>query len=442
MNLKDLFLGLQHVGLPTDRYEETISFYHRIGFETYDTEINGASRVCFLRLNDLILEVYECSACTQQTGAWDHIAINVCDIDAAFEYVTSEMPLQPTCVQKLPFFERGVRFFVITGPNGERVEFNQYFTDSGFSPNGMKLFERNAGGAPGNMLVAAARFGRSVAFLGKVGDDMHGRFLKEVLVSEGICTDGMLLDPSVFTTLAFVSLDEFGERTFSFARKPGADTCLRQEELSVELLHNCRVFHFGSISLTSDPVRSATLSALKTAKTAGAVISYDPNFRENLWPDTETARMMIRSVLQSVDFVKVSEEELEIVTGETDAEKACVFLHKKGITCVVVTLGEKGAYISLKGKGVCQSAGLNLGPIVDKTGAGDAFWGTFIAEFTEEKIPLSKLKLDDVRRYADCANIAAALSITRRGGIPSMPRREEIVGTILQMKGNKRLYEA
>ena len=107
-------------------YEETISFYHRIGFETYDTEINGASRVCFLRLNDLILEVYECSACTQQTGAWDHIAINVCDIDAAFEYVTSEMPLQPTCVQKLPFFERGVRFFVITGPNGERVEFNQY----------------------------------------------------------------------------------------------------------------------------------------------------------------------------------------------------------------------------------------------------------------------------------------------------------------------------
>ena len=126
MNLKDLFLGLQHVGLPTDRYEETISFYHRIGFETYDTEINGASRVCFLRLNDLILEVYECSACTQQTGAWDHIAINVCDIDAAFEYVTSEMPLQPTCVQKLPVFERGVRFFVITGPNGERVEFNQY----------------------------------------------------------------------------------------------------------------------------------------------------------------------------------------------------------------------------------------------------------------------------------------------------------------------------
>ena len=126
LNLKDLFLGLQHVGLPTDRYEETISFYHRIGFETYDTEINGASRVCFPRLNDLILEVYECSACTQQTGAWDHIAINVCDIDAAFEYVTSEMPLQPTCVQKLPFFERGVRFFVITGPNGERVEFNQY----------------------------------------------------------------------------------------------------------------------------------------------------------------------------------------------------------------------------------------------------------------------------------------------------------------------------
>ena len=172
------------------------------------------------------------------------------------------------------------------------------------------------------MLVAAARFGRSVAFLGKVGDDMHGRFLKEVLVSEGICTDGMFLDPSVFTTLAFVSLDEFGERTFSFARKPGADTCLRQEELSVELLHNCRVFHFGSISLTSDPVRSATLSALKTAKTAGAVISYDPNFRENLWPDTETARMMICSVLQSVDFVKVSEDELEIVTGETDAEKS------------------------------------------------------------------------------------------------------------------------
>lgn len=300
------------------------------------------------------------------------------------------------------------------------------FTDSGCSPAGMKLFERNAGGAPANVLAAAARLGRSTAFLGKVGDDMHGRFLKQTLEAEGVCTDGLVLDPEVFTTLAFVALSAAGERTFSFARKPGADTCLRPGELALPLLRSCRIFHFGSLSLTDEPVRTATFTALHIAKEAGAVISYDPNYRERLWPDAQTARAQMQSVLPFVDLIKVSEEELALVTGETEPEAACRFLHGQGITCAAVTLGKHGAYISLRGQGSCRAAGADLGPVVDTTGAGDAFWGAFLAGLAECGIPLPDLRLADVRRFADRANVAAALSITRRGGIPSMPTRAEV----------------
>ena len=168
------------------------------------------------------------------------------------------------------------------------------FTDSGLSPAGMQLCERNPGGAPANVLAALARFGHQTAFLGKVGADMHGDFLRDTLMTAGIDVRGLISDPEVFTTLAFVALDPGGERSFSFARKPGADTCLRQEELDCQRLRDTRVLHIGSLSMTREPVRSATVAAVHIARDAGAVISYDPNYRASLWPSREAAEEQMR----------------------------------------------------------------------------------------------------------------------------------------------------
>ena len=158
------------------------------------------------------------------------------------------------------------------------------FTDAGTSAGGQRLFERNAGGAPANVLVALEKLGHRTAFLGKVGCDMHGEFLRATLEEQGIDTRGLVSDPDAFTTLAFVALSADGEREFSFARKPGADTRITEGELARDVIADSRVFHVGSLSLTDEPARSATLAALAVAREAGCTLSYDPNYRANLWP--------------------------------------------------------------------------------------------------------------------------------------------------------------
>lgn len=196
------------------------------------------------------------------------------------------------------------------------------FTESGYSKNGMKLFEQNPGGAPANLLTAASHMGCSTAFVGKVGNDMHGHFLKETLKKEGIETRAVLEDTEYFTTMAFVELDERGERSFSFARKPGADTMLRKEELDEKLLSNCKIFHFGSLSLTNEPSRSATLEAVSIAKKAGVIISYDPNYRASLWKSECTAVEEMKKVISLADIIKVSDEESLLLTGASNYEDA------------------------------------------------------------------------------------------------------------------------
>ena len=178
------------------------------------------------------------------------------------------------------------------------------FTEAGFSANGQKLFEQNPGGAPANLLTVASHFGFQTAFIGKIGKDMQGEFLKKSLQSEQIDTRALVEDENYFTTLAFVELDKNGERKFSFARKPGADTQLRKDELDRELLQHCKIFHFGSLSLTEEPSRSATLEALKEAKRHGALISYDPNYRARLWENEKTAVASMQSVIPVVDVVE------------------------------------------------------------------------------------------------------------------------------------------
>jgi len=297
-------------------------------------------------------------------------------------------------------------------------------TYAGKSEAGQTLFEQNPGGAPANVLAAARRLGGEAAFIGKVGTDMHGTFLRETLQKEGICTEGLLEDDSVFTTLAFVNLDANGDRSFSFARKPGADTCLRQEEINLSLIDNAKIFHVGSLSLTDEPAKSATFYALEAAKKSGAIISYDPNYRAPLWESKEKAIAGMRSVLPYVDIIKISDEETELLTGFSDAGQAAEFLLTYGISIAIVTLGKDGAYVCTK-EGAITSPAMQV-QAVDTTGAGDAFMGGFLWQLAQSGKRCEELSLREVQAFADFANRVSGFCVQKRGAINAMPRLEQI----------------
>ena len=298
------------------------------------------------------------------------------------------------------------------------------FTQSGVSASGMRLFEQNPGGAPANMLTASTKLGLSTAFIGKVGTDMHGQFLKEVLEAQKINTDGLVMADNTFTTLAFVELKENGERVFSFARKPGADTQLTKEELNKELLTNTKVFHFGALSLTDEPCRGATYEAVQCAKEAGAIISYDPNYRAPLWESVEEAVEQMRAPIPYVDVMKISDEETELLTGQSDPEAAAEILVSQGVKIVVVTLGSEGALVRIKdGSAVVKGF---KSEVADTTGAGDSFWGGFVHQLVSTGKNIEDLALEELKECVRFANAVAAICVTRRGAIPAMPTLEEV----------------
>lgn len=293
------------------------------------------------------------------------------------------------------------------------------FTYQGRSENGMRLFEQNPGGAPANMLCAASNLGLRTAFIGKVGRDMHGDYLRRVLEEKGVDTGGLVSDPEVFTTLAFVELSETGERNFSFARRPGADTCLLASEVKRELAEGCRIFHFGSLSLTDEPSRTATIEAVKLAKKAGAIISYDPNYRAPLWKSEGEAAEQMRSVLHFADIVKISDEEAELITGSASPAVIAGYLFRQGVSCAVVTLGSNGAYTAAKGRAALVPVAAV--PVVDTTGAGDAFWGGFLYQLAKSGLRPAELDEARLRSFTEFANAVASLCVQKRGGIPAMP---------------------
>lgn len=298
------------------------------------------------------------------------------------------------------------------------------FTPSGTSEAGMRVFEQNPGGAPANALAVLAKLGMKTAFIGKVGDDMHGAFLKETLEQANIDTKGLVIDPDVFTTLAFVSLNAQGERQFSFARKPGADTCLRDEEVDLEILKDSKIFHVGSLSLTDEPGRSATLFAVKKVREEGGIVSYDPNYRALLWKSRESAMKGMREVLPFVNIMKLSDEETSLLTDYEAPEDAAKALFQQGISLVAVTLGKEGAYVYTK-EGGAKVPGF-VSKVVDTTGAGDSFWGGFLYQLVKSGKQPAEVTLEEAKSFARFGNAVASLCVEKRGGIPAMPAMEQV----------------
>lgn len=298
------------------------------------------------------------------------------------------------------------------------------FTEAGSSRDGKKLFEQNPGGAPANLLTVAAHMGYQAEFIGKVGTDMHGNFLKRVLEEEGIGTKYLIQDEKYFTTLAFVEIAENGERQFSFSRKPGADTQLCAEELDRKLLGNCKIFHFGSLSLTDEPARTATTEAVEIAKKAGAIVSYDPNYRESLWTDKKKAVETMKSVIPYAEMMKVSDEELVLLTGVEDYSQAAAQLLDMGPKLIAVTLGSEGVLLATRQRQE-KVTGFKV-QAVDTTGAGDSFWGGFLSEYLKQEKDLEDFTWDGIKKCAICGNATAALCVQQRGGIPAIPKKEEV----------------
>ncbi len=290
---------------------------------------------------------------------------------------------------------------------------------------GYPTMAANPGGAPGNFLAALGAYGCKTAFLGKVGDDAFGRLLLGTLQKAGIETAGIVTDPEVFTTLAFVTIDGTGNRSFSFARKPGADTRLSLGELKLELIDECRDFHFGTLSLTDEPARTATREAVAYARGSGKWISFDPNLRLPLWPDGDAARQEILWGLSQADIVKISDEETAFLWGGISPEDAAGRLHGLGARVAFVTLGPKGAYYSGCGCAGYVDAPAGIHP-VDTTGAGDIFGGSALSQILKTGKALEALTDEDLRAAALFACCAASLSTQTHGGISSVPPEQAV----------------
>ena len=292
------------------------------------------------------------------------------------------------------------------------------FASKGADGNGYPLMQALPGGAPANFLAALTKYGKSTAFLGKVGDDTFGHLLVGTVKDAGIETRGIVVDPTVFTTLAFVTFDETGDRSFSFARKPGADTQLSWEEVDKSLIDEVKVFHFGTLSLTDEPARTATQQAVAYAKAQGKLITCDPNLRKPLWPSEEEAKEQILWSLHQADVVKISDEEVEFLWNCAPEEGADKLLNEFGVGLAMVTLGPDGCYLKTA-NAICKVPGPKVKPI-DTTGAGDIFGGSAVSRLLELNKPVAELTAEDLAYIGRFATTAASLSTEFLGGIPSI----------------------
>ncbi|MEE1079287.1 MAG: carbohydrate kinase [Agathobacter sp.] len=302
-------------------------------------------------------------------------------------------------------------------------------TDNGLSEQGNTLFEANPGGAPCNVLAMLRKLNHKVGFIGKVGDDIFGHKLKAVLNDVGINTDNLLIDKDCRTTLAFVETHADGDRSFSFYRNPGADMMLRKEDINEKLLEQTKIFHFGTLSMTHEDARQATMYAVETAKKNGAIISFDPNIREMLWESLETAKEQVHYGLKMCDILKISDNEIQWLTGEQDFTAGVKKIRAEyDIPLILVSMGKDGsrAYYLEEGSSeifVEEKAVLQKNTI-ETTGAGDTFMGCILHYILQKG--LKGLKQADLSEMLQFANAAASIITTRKGALRVMPNLQEI----------------
>ncbi|MBO6158655.1 MAG: carbohydrate kinase [Firmicutes bacterium] len=296
-------------------------------------------------------------------------------------------------------------------------------TQTHVDENGIRHFAANPGGAPANVAVAASKLGAQTAFIGCIGDDAYGAMLKDTLILNHVDVKGLQISKQTNTTLAIVTVDESGERSFSFFRNPGADTQIDASQ-AIEAAKDADILHFGSVSLTNPDCRDAIMKTVEAAKKAGALITYDPNYRAVLWPDEEQAMERMRMPLSYCDIVKISDEETRLICGEADPAAALEKLMEQGVRLGLVTLGSKGAMWRF-GKLTGTVPGFKV-KVADTNGAGDTFFGAFLSKIAERG-GLEGLDEEEINRYILFANKAASLTTSRHGAIPAMPVLAEVV---------------
>ncbi len=291
--------------------------------------------------------------------------------------------------------------------------------------DGYPTMAAHAGGAPANFLAALNRFGHGGALYAKVGNDAFGKMLTGTLEKAGIETSGIVTDDRFFTTLAFVTFDESGDRSFSFARKPGADTQLAFEELDLRLIDEAKIFHFGTLSLTDEPMRTTTQKAVAYAKEKGKTITCDPNLRLNLWKSEDEAKEQLNWALRQADIVKISDEEVEFLWGITPTEGADYLINECGVKLAMVTLGPEGCFLKNK-TAEARVRGPKVHP-VDTTGAGDIFGGSAVSRILEIGKDPAELNAEELAAVGSFASTSASLSTEFPGGIQSIQERETIL---------------
>ena len=302
------------------------------------------------------------------------------------------------------------------------------FTQNGVSGQGNPLFEANPGGAPCNVLAMLTKLGHKTAFVGKVGNDFFGTQLKEALDEVGICSDYLRRDNEVHTTLAMVHTLPGGDRDFSFYRNPGADMMLTEDEIPEDLLKNTHIFHFGTLSMTHEGVRKATKKAISVAKEAGVLLSFDPNLRFPLWKSEAEAREQVLYGLGYCDVLKISDNEIQWLTGEEDYTKGVEWIKERyDMSLILVSMGKEGSRAYYQGKMV-DAAPILRENTIETTGAGDTFCGCVLHYLLEHDI--KKLTEDNLREMLHFANCAASLITTRKGALRVMPSKEEVLAEL------------
>ena len=298
------------------------------------------------------------------------------------------------------------------------------FTENGLSGQGNPLLEANPGGAPCNVLAMLNKLGKKTAFIGKVGNDQFGKMLKEVVEESGTDVSALAMDDQVHTTLAFVHTFPDGDREFSFYRNPGADMMLTKEEVDPELIKKARIFHFGTLSSTHAGVREATRYAIDVAKENGLLVSFDPNLREPLWDSLEQAKEEILYGMSKCDILKISDNEMEFMTGTTDYNKGVEMLREQfDIPLICVTLGKEGSRAFYKDM-IVEAAPFVREDTIETTGAGDTFEACTLNYILEHG--LEDLTEENLKEMLTFANAGASIITTRKGALKVMPKKEEI----------------